>query len=127
MTGDSVLNYHSRDLAAEMALSSFGISLFLLLGHLCQSFSQSSPNVSYKVAVVEFTPEQVANIGNVVKNLLALENLAAEAQKEKVNIIMFPEHVITGYNYSNRFAIRIFILGDTSTHSQTRCDHYSLW
>ena len=88
-----------------MALSSFGISLFLLLGHLSQSFSQSSPNVSYKAAVVEFTPEQAANSGNVVKNLFALENLAAAAQKEKVNIIVFPEDAITGYNYSNRFAI----------------------
>ena len=88
-----------------MALTYFGISLVFLLGHLCQSFSLSAPDVSFKAGVVEFKPDQASGSANIYRNLRGLEALAEEANSTGVQILVFPEDAITGYLYSDRGSI----------------------
>ena len=88
-----------------MALSSSVIFFILLLGHLCQPLSLPLTNRPFIAGVVEFTADQAIGSANITQNLLAFDNLAAQANAKGVQIIVFPEDAITGYMYLDRDAI----------------------
>ena len=80
--------------------------LFLvLLAHPCWSFSLPRTSQPYIAGVVEFTPDQSIGSANVTHNLLAYDNLTAQANLKGVQIIVFPEDGINGYWYLDRDAI----------------------
>ena len=89
----------------EMALFPYGMTLIFLLGHLCQSFPLSAPDVSFKAGVVEFKTNQSLEYANVEQNLLAYEMLAENASRKGVQILVFPEDMIIGYRYERRSAL----------------------
>ena len=88
-----------------MALFSFVLFLTLLLGNLCQPFSLPPTSQPYTAGVVEFTPDHAIGSANITHNLLAYDSLTARAQLKGVQIIVFPEDGLTGYQYSDRDAI----------------------
>ena len=80
--------------------------LFLvLLAHPCWSFSLPRTSQPYTAGVVEFTPDQSIGSANITHNLLAYDNLTAQANLKGVQIIVFPEDGINGYWYLDRDAI----------------------
>ena len=88
-----------------MALFSIVLFLTLLLGHLCQPFSLQPTSQPYTAGVVEFTPDQSIGSANITHNLLACNNLTAQANLKGVQIVVFPEDGLTGFQYSDRDAI----------------------
>ena len=59
----------------------------------------------YTAGVVEFAPDVAIGSANVTHNLLAYNNLTAQAKLKGVQIIVFPEDSLTGFRYSDRDAI----------------------
>ena len=89
-----------------MTLSSFRFFL-VLLAHPCWSFSLPPTSQPYTARVVEFTPDQSIGSANITHNLLAYDNLTAQANRKGVQIIIFPEDAINGYWHS---CIRLLIV-----------------
>ena len=85
-----------------MALSSLAILFILFLGHFYQPFSLPLTDPPFIAGVVEFSPHLGNGTSSISRNLLGFNDLAAEAKARGVQILLFPEDAIIGYEYRTR-------------------------